>query len=1035
MARRKYNDNINDNNDSVSSNEQLELSPEHPITHSDNQEQELAQFTPQSTPNPKSQHSSTEPNSHKPFPSQEHPHQFNSAFIKETPTPETEPNLLKDDSSYKNKTQHKPQFIPPETVMSLDTPINPLTPHSYPNNIITLINEKLNSLVNAINTFDTGVFVFNIQNGQIANEQRYQSTNELYKALKDEHEHEYANDLRICDAEQNSFAPVCKDTTRGSNENMVTKENDFSLIEEQRDKGTNAEASINKVVNVNTICSLINFTYTASCVRDLNLRTLTPRLFQSHSSKKPTHIRTHSNPVMDGKTLHFYDGDIQAVANEIAYKEISMRKQSKQLSDSCTSAPADKEVHVHSFTNMKVSHNEVTISQTSIKKENHNECQRVEGFNIHQDKVFRNISVAPNEVNVSEISKVNRIKQSNGVSKRNVVSKEITFEIEMNGRHRGGVNEFKNLNVVSNEVNVKQVSDIKRVDKIIQDKVFNNLSIASNEINVVHMHMSDINQNDSLHLNEVCRNRKIDIASNVVNLKYIPTLKQENKILQEKAFTDMQIVSNEVNITQIAQTKRMIHQEKAFTDMQVVSKEVNVIQMSESKHVNPQHDEFKDMQIVSNEVNVNHITTTNNNDNSTKDQLLKHLKIISNEIEFNHISTSRDTDGLQDKSFKYLDIMYNEINIHHLSSEDQPTITPSPKFEPELIHELTIKQQRNYNNTNTIQDIISITHPPSYSKQLPSTFELKSIETLTIVPKTEQSSTKPNLPALSLTQTQTLSFLHSKAFTNIDIISNQITITHSSSREETTPNFVQPHSPLTIQPNQTLTLIHENSFANIDIISNESSFNHVPQYKPLIHLLKQTQPQQFAIHQRRTSIPKHIEITRTELNIQQVSHQLRNNTPNYQEQSEHSFNIVPTVNSTSLPLQYHNDIDNFSFAISGNSTHEYKLLTIKHRHSLKFSPRNKKHVVITQQKLARFIIKPKKKKNVSIPVQSTSFECQQDKLANALKLLQQEQITSNVNYLPKQNIINNVFMKMCVAFMVITLMTQMYTKNKHKIYS
>ena len=242
-------DNINDNNDSVSSNEQLELSQEHPIMHSDNQEQELAQFTPQSTPNPKSQHSSTEPNSHKPFPPQEHPHQFNSAFIKETPTPETESNLLKDDSSYKNKTQHKPQFIPPETVMALDTPINPLTPHSYPNNIITLINEKLNSLVNAINTFDTGVFVFNIQNGQIANEQRYQSTNELYKAMKDEHEHEYANDLRICDAEQNSFAPVCKDTTRGSNENMVTKENDFSLIGEQRDKGTNAEASINKVVN------------------------------------------------------------------------------------------------------------------------------------------------------------------------------------------------------------------------------------------------------------------------------------------------------------------------------------------------------------------------------------------------------------------------------------------------------------------------------------------------------------------------------------------------------------------------------------------------------------------------------------------------------------------------------------------------------------------------------------------------------------------------------------------------------------------
>jgi hypothetical protein len=465
-------------------------------------------------------------------------------------------------------------------------------------------------------------------------------------------------------------------------------------------------------------------------------------------------------------------------------------------------------------------------------------------------------------------------------------------------------------------------------------------------------------------------------------------------------------------------SKPDIPKEKTFKNIQIVSQEANVNHITQTKHIIPQKKEFKDMQIASNEVNVHQLSQIHKKDNSTQDdEPLKPLEIISNEINFNQLSIQKDTDNKpQDKSFKDIDIIYNEITINHLSSKNnKPTLTPLPPiYKCELINELTIKQQRNYNYTNIIQeDIINITHPSLYSRQLPSTFQIKSNKTLTIIPNYLKEST----PTLTLTQTepQTLSFLHSKAFTGVDVTSNEITITHFSSPEKTNSTTNQP---LIIQSNNTLTFIHENSFSNIDIITNETSFNHISQYKPLHHLLKQTQSQHFSIHLNKPS--------------KQQQHNNNNSTPTYQEQSKHSFNITPTTTTTPTPtpLQPQNNINNFSFAISGNTPHEYKLLTIKHRHSLKFPPRNKKHVVITQQKLARFIIKPKKKKNLSIPVQSTSFECQQDKLANALKLLQQEQITSDVNYLPKTNFINNFFMKMCVAFMVITLMSHFYNKNK-----
>ena len=1083
-----------DINNSISNEQQQQQhSIEHPSTNSDNHEQEPTQLSPQSTPKPKSQHSSsktpkqppsTESHSNnKHLPSQDLPIKPNSIFLKETPTTQ---NLLEYDTT---TSQPKSQFIPPETIIPLDTPINSLTPQPHLNNITNELNEKLNSLLNALNTYDTGIFVFNIQNGKIANEQRYQNVNELYNALRNERH----NELQI---KRNSFDLLCTST------------NDK---EQLQDKESNVKGSVNKVMKLNTICSLINFTYNASpYVSDLNLKTFTPRMFQSHSNKKPTHVRTYSNPVIDNKSLHFFDSDIHAVANEIAYKEISRRKQSKQLSNSCALETINKEVNTHSFNNMKVSCNEVNINEIGIKKEYNNECQSLEGFDIKQDKAFRNVSVASNEVNVSEVTKVKR-------NKKNVVLNEIMFEVKGNDNDNGDskIKVFKKLNVVSKEVNVEEVckkdsiklnkvcknmdvvskevdfncvitrkekdnkvfKDVQIISKEVnvkqisqtkpdvpKEKVFKDIEIVSQEVNVKELSKNKrkIRHNkekglqivskefDITQISQIKHNafKDIQITSNEVNVKQISNIKDK----QSKEFKDMQIVSKETGVEQISQTKEKklmkivsqevnimetskpdIPKEKAFKNIQIVSQKTNVNHITQTKHIIPQKKEFKDMQIASNEVNVHQLSQIHKKDNSTQDdEPLKPLKIISNEINFNQLSIQKDTDNKpQDKSFKDIDIIYNEITINHLSSKNnKPTLTPLPPiYECELINELTIKQQRNYNNTNIIQeDIINITHPSLYSRQLPSTFQIKSNETLTIIPNYLKEST----PTLTLTQTepQTLSFLHSKAFTGVDITSNEITITHFSSPEKTNSTTNQP---LIIQSNNTLTFIHENSFSNIDIITNETSFNHISQYKPLHHLLKQTQSQHFSIHLNKPSKQQqHIEITHTQLNIPQQQHNNNNSTPIYQEQSKHSFNITPTTTTTPTPtpLQPQNNINNFSFAISGNTPHEYKLLTIKHRHSLKFPPRNKKHVVITQQKLARFIIKPKKKKNLSIPVQSTSFECQQDKLANALKLLQQEQITSDVNYLPKTNFINNFFMKMCVAFMVITLMSHFYNKNK-----
>ena len=1166
-------DDVNENNinNSISNEQQQQHSIEHPSTISNNHEQELIQLTPQSTPKPKSQHSSSKTPKHPPSTeshsnnkhlpsSQDLPIKPNSIFLKETPTTQ---NLLENDTT---TIQPKSQFIPPETIIPLDTPINSLTPQSYSSNITNELNEKLNSLLNALNTYDTGIFVFNIQNGKIANEQRYQNVNELYNTLRNERH----NELQI---KQNSFDLLCK----------ANKDK-----EQLQDKESDVKGSVNKVMKLNTICSLINFTYNASpsssCVSDLNLKTFTPRMFQSHSNKKPTHVRTYSNPVMDNKSLHFFDSDIHAVANEIAYKEISRRKQSKQLSNSCALESINKEVNAHSFKNMKVSCNEVNINKVGIKKMNNNKCQSVEGFDIKQDKAFRNVTVASNEVNVSEVTKVKR-------NKKNVVLNEIMFEIGGNEDDNGKVKLFKKLNVVSKEVDFKCVITRKQKDNTLQEKVFKDVQIVSQEVNVKQISQvkSEIPKDkgfkdveivsQEVNVKELSKNKRkirqnkeksiqivskeadikqiskikhniekvfkdIEIASNEVNVKQISNIKNPQRkefkdmkiiskevyvkeisqikpvIPQEKVFKDMQIVSKEVNVKQIFKAKPKTPQEKSFKDIQIVSKEtvveqtsqpkhnntqrkefkdiqitskevnmnqisqtrhknrkekklesmkivsqevnvmetsknkpdnpkekvfkdiqivsneVNVKQISEIKHIIPQKKEFKDIQIASNEVNVHQLSQINKKDNSTKNEPLKPLEIISNEIIFNQLSIQKDTDNKpQDKSFKDIDIIYNEITINHLSSKhNKPTLTPLPPiYESELINELTIKQQRNYNNTNIIQeDIINITHPPLYSRQLPSTFQIKSIETLTIIPNYLKESTPTLTLTLTQTEPQTFSFLHSKAFTGMDVTSNEITITHFSSPKKTNSTTNQPQLPLIIQPNNTLTFIHENSFSNIDIITNETSFNHVSQHKPLHHLLKQTQPQHFSIHLNKPSKPQqHIEITHTELNLPQQQQQYNNkSTPTYQEQSKHSFNIIPTITPTPSPLQPKNNINNFSFAISGNTPHEYKLLTIKHRHSLKFPPRNKKHVVITQQKLARFIIKPKKKKNLSIPVQNTSFECQQDKLANALKLLQQEQITSDVNYLPKHNFINNFFMKMCVAFMVITLMSHFYNKNK-----
>ena len=654
-------ENKEDNIDnSISNEEQQQHSIEHPITNSDNKEQELIQLTPQSTPKPKSQHSSskttkqppsTESHSNnKQFPSQELPITSNSVFFKET-TPTQ--NLPKDTSSYKNETSTHPksQFIPPETIITLDTPFTSLTPQLHSNNLTTEINEKLNSLLNALNTYDTGVFVFNIQNGQIANEQRYQNVNELYNALRNEH----YNDLQI---KQNSFDLFCKVNKGKHDEHVVTKVNDFSLIEEeeqqQQNKVSHVEGNVNKVMKLNTICSLIHFTYEpSSYVRDLNLKTFTPRLFQSHSDKKPTHVRTYSNPVMDNKALHFFDSDIHAVANEIAYKEVSKRKQSKQLSDRCAMDSVKQEVNVHSFNmnNMKVSCNEVNISQMAIKKENHNECQSLEGFDIKQDKVFRDVSVASNEVNVREISKEKRLKQGKGVKKTNVVLNEITFDIRVNDNGKEKV--FKNLNMVSSEVNVEQVC--KR------------------------------NTNDSIYLNKVCKN--MDVVSKEVNFKYVSNLKQKNNTLQEKVFKDIQIVSKEVNVNEFSNNKRKIrshkettvqivskevdvkeisnnkcniHQEKVFKDMLIVSKETELEQISQSKHNNTQHKEFKDVQIVSNEVNMNQISQTKHI--IPQEKVFKDVQIASNEININHISQmNKNNDSTKDKPLKYLEIILGVV--------------------------------------------------------------------------------------------------------------------------------------------------------------------------------------------------------------------------------------------------------------------------------------------------------------------------------------------------------------------------------------